>query len=116
MKQLRNHLIGVDQGSIILFSDFEDGGDMWAGTGARERRVTVHFSRPFKTVPSVHVSMDMFDMDQKTNQRADISRENVSMAGFEIVFKTWGDSKIARVRASWLAIGEITGEDEWELY
>jgi len=89
---------------------------MWSEQGSRERRVPVKFARPFRAVPSVHVSLDMWDMDQKTNQRADISAQNVDLDGFEIVFKTWGDTKIARVRAAWLAIGEVKGEDEWELY
>ncbi len=116
MRKLRNHLVGIDQGSVHLFSDFEDGGDMWAGKGARERRVRVEFSEAFKTKPCVQVSMDMFDMDQKTNQRSDISVDDISIKGFDIVFKTWGDTKIARVRASWLAIGEAKGDDEWDLY
>jgi H-type lectin domain-containing protein len=116
MKKLRNHLIGVDRGTKILFSDFEDGGDMWTGKGSRSRSVPVNFSSEFKAIPMVHVSLDMWDMDQKTNQRADISAENVTTTGFDIVFKTWGDTKVARVRAAWFAIGEFAGEDEWELY
>ncbi|NOX72898.1 MAG: hypothetical protein GXP03_04520 [Alphaproteobacteria bacterium] len=116
MKKLRNHLIGVDQGTKILFSDFEDGGDMWAGKGSRARSVSVKFKSNYKAIPMVHVSLDMWDMDQKTNQRADISAENISTTGFDIVFKTWGDTKVARVRAAWFAIGEFAGDDEWELY
>lgn len=116
MKQLRNHLIGVDQGSRILFSDFEDGGPMWAETGPRESRANVRFARPFKIIPSVQVGISMVDMDNNSNQRADISSENVTEAGFDIVFRTWGDTKVARIRADWFAIGEVKGEDEWELY
>ncbi len=115
MRRLRNHLIGVDQGSVLVFSDFENAGEMWTGKGTRKRRVAVRFSAAFKTRPAVHVSIDMFDMDQKTNQRADISAENISLDGFDIVFQTWGDTKIARVRAAWLAIGEVLGDDEWDV-
>ena len=36
--------------------------------------------------------------------------------GFEIVFRTWGDTRVARVRADWLALGEVADEDDaWEL-
>ncbi len=115
MKKLRNQLIGVDQGTKILFSDFEDGGDMWTGEGPRARSIPVTFSTEFRIVPSVHVSLNMWDLDQTTNHRADISVENISATGFDIIFKTWGDTKIARARAAWLAIGEIAAEDEWEL-
>ena len=116
MKRLRNHLIGVDQGTKVLFSDFEDGGDMWTGKGSRVRRTLIKFGTAFKTIPTVQVTMDMWDIDQKSNQRADITAENVTEKAFEIVFKTWGDTRVARVRASWLAIGEVKGDDEWELY
>lgn len=116
MIKLRNHLIGVDQGTKTLFSDFEDGGAMWAGLGSRSRATSIEFRSEFKDIPMVHVSLDMWDMDQKTNQRADISAENITTVGFDVVFKTWGDTKIARVRAAWFAIGEFAGEDEWELY
>jgi hypothetical protein len=32
-----------------------------------------------------------------------------------IVFRTWGDTRVARVRADWLAIGEVRGEDDWQV-
>lgn len=116
MRRLRNHLIGIDQGTVVLFSDFEDGGPMWVGSGSRENRTPVTFSDEFKTIPNVFVSLDMWDMDQKTNDRADISSENVGLKGFEVVFKTWGDTKVARVRVSWMAIGEVKDDEEWDLY
>lgn len=49
MKRLRNHLIGVDQGYVSLFSDFEDGGEMWTGEGQREVRRAIRFDEPFRT-------------------------------------------------------------------
>lgn len=116
MRRLSSHLMGVDQGTIVLFSDFQDGGAMWTGHGPRELRRAVTFSETFKTLPVVQVSLSMWDMDQKSNQRADISAEMVNEEGFIIVFRTWGDTRVARVRADWIAFGEVTGEDDWELY
>ncbi|MBY6046143.1 H-type lectin domain-containing protein [Vannielia litorea] len=115
MKRLRNHLVGVDEGSVVLFSDFEDGGEMWTGTGPRQARRAVSFSESYRGVPTVMVNLAMWDMDQKTNPRADISAENITNDGFELVFRTWGDTRVARVRASWMAIGELRHEDDWEL-
>jgi len=115
MKKLNSTLIGIDQGSSILFSDFEDGGEMWAGTGAREKRKTVLFGGIFKNPPTVSVHVDMWDMDQETNLRADISAAHITREGFEIVFKTWGDTRVARVRAAWTAIGELKNADDWEV-
>lgn len=116
MKRLRNHLIGIEQGDIVLFSDFEDGGEMWTGRGQRERRRRVKFSEPFRTHPSVHVSISMWDVDNETPLRADISAETITKDGFDMVFRTWGDTRVARVRAAWMAMGELRQEDEWDLY
>jgi hypothetical protein len=116
MKKLSSRHIGIDQGSVVLFSDFEDGGKMWTGTGPREYRHSVAFQGVFKRPPSVHVGISMWDLDQKTNARADISTDEVTSEGFVIVFKTWADTRVARVRADWMAIGELPDEDDWELY
>lgn len=113
MKKLRNHLIGVDQGYVSLFSDFEDGGEMWTGEGQREVRRAVTFSDPFSAVPVVHVGLALWDMDQAANQRADLQADAVTPDGFELVFRTWGDSRVARLHATWLAIGELADDDDW---
>jgi len=31
------------------------------------------------------------------------------------VFRTWGDSKVARIRADWMAVGEVADDDAWDL-
>jgi len=116
MRRFDKQSLGVDQGSDVLFSDFEHDGEMWTGNGPRTHRKKVKFSDTFEEVPVVHVSISMWDMDQKTNQRADISAEKITKKGFSLVFRTWGDSRVARIRADWLAIGMIPHEDEWDLY
>ena len=115
MKRYQNHLIGVDQGEIVLFADFEDGGDMWTGSGPRERRTRVSFSSAFKNEPVVHVSVSLWDIDTSSAVRSEISTENVTEDGFEIVFKTWLDTRVARARASWIAIGELPHPDDWHV-
>ncbi len=115
MRRFASHLLGVEQGSIVLFADFKDGGSMWTGDGPRELRRLVEFSAPFRGDPVVSLSLSMWDMDQKTNQRADISAEMVNPEGFILVFRTWGDTRIARVRADWLAIGEARADDDWDI-
>jgi hypothetical protein len=115
MRRLRNHLVGIDDGSVILFSDFEHDGEMWTGNGPREMRKAIRFSEAFQDPPVMQISMSMWDMDQKTNQRADISAEDVTATGFSIVFRTWGDTRVARVRANWLAIGELHDDDGWDV-
>ncbi|TKZ21023.1 hypothetical protein FAP39_07865 [Shimia litoralis] len=113
MKRLQNHLIGVEQGDVPLFADFEDGGEMWTGTGPRERRKKIKFSEEFKTPPSIQVGLSLSDMDSGPHHRAEVTAENVGRRGFDLVFRTWGDSRVARVRMSWFAIGELAHDDDW---
>ena len=107
--------IGILQGSRVLFSDFADGGMMWTGNGNRESRFLVSFKEPFVEPPVVMVGISMWDMDHKTNSRADISAENITAKGFHIVFRTWGDTRVARIRADWTAIGTVRGEEDWDV-
>lgn len=116
MNTFSSNQLGVAQGDRIMFSDYADGGPMWTGTGPREGRFAVVFDARFAAAPNVQVALTMWDIDHKHNQRMDISAEKVSETGFELVFRTWGDSRVARVRASWIAIGPLPHEDDWELY
>lgn len=108
-------VIGIEQGSRILFSDFAHDGAMWTGSGPREVRHPQPFKDEFLDPPVITVSISMWDIDHKVNSRVDISAENVTTTGFEIVFRTWGDSRIARIRADWLAIGRAKDDDAWDL-
>lgn len=116
MQRLTSNNIGITQGSRVLFSDFIDDGPMWTGTGPREHRFEVEFDERYASVPNVMVSISMWDSDHKSNQRMDLSSENVSETGFELVFRTWGDTRVARLRANWMVIGPLPNEDDWELY
>lgn len=107
--------IGIEQGSRILFNDYAHDGAMWTGDGPREVRQAQAFAEPFLQPPLVMVGMSMWDIDRKTNSRVDISAEAVTAEGFEIVFRTWGDTRIARIRADWTAIGPVRGDDDWDV-
>ena len=115
MKRFDHNTIAVDQGSSILFSDFSNNGPMWAGDGPRESVTEIMFSEPFLEPPVVHVGFSMWDMAGDTNQRADLRAEKVTREGFNLVFRTWGDSRVARIRADWMAIGQVPAEDIWDI-
>jgi hypothetical protein len=87
---------------------------MWTGSGDRERCKKVKFVEPFGSAPGVHVSIALWDMDTNAAIRAEIFADKITKKGFEIVFRTWADSRIARLRASWMAIGELPFDDDWE--
>jgi hypothetical protein len=115
MRRFQGHVIGVDQGALIIFSDFESGGAMWTGQGPREVRRSVDFATRYGSPPLVHVSLSMFDVDHRQNFPADITTDEVTAEGFVMVFRTWGDTRIARVRADWLAIGEQAADADWDV-
>ena len=32
-----------------------------------------------------------------------------------MVFRTWGDTRVARMRIAWIAIGALSDEDDWDV-
>jgi len=115
VKQLENGPLGLDQGVIALFSDCENGGEMWTGTGPRERRRPVLFAGTFLRPPLVHLSLALWDLDIGANPRGELFAEHVTERGFDAVFRTWGDTRVARLRAAWLAMGAMEDPDIWRL-
>lgn len=107
--------VGVAQGARVLFSDFANNGPMWSGDGVREVRHRVDFNGTFREPPMVHVGISLWDTDHATNLRADVWAENVAEGGFDIVFRTWGDTRIARLRADWMAFGPVRDDDLWDV-
>lgn len=115
MKKISSGSIGIQQGSRVLFSDFADGGPMWTGQGDRESRHVVTFREAFVEPPVVTVSVSMWDIDNAHVSRGDLSAEKVTAKGFQLVFRTWGDTRIARIRADWTAIGAVRDDDDWDV-
>jgi len=62
MKRFRNHLIGVEQGDFVLFSDFETDGAMWTGEGERRMRARIDFSESYRRPPAVQLAPSMWDI------------------------------------------------------
>jgi hypothetical protein len=116
MRKISRHALGLQQGDTVLFSDFEKDGEMWTGNGQRQTRIYVLFSEPFRETPVVHVGLSMWDVSNSANTRMEVGSEDISVKGFAIVFRTWADTQVARVRVGWLAIGAVTDADDWELY
>ena len=115
MQIINSSRLGIAQGSVDLFSDYEEGGDMWTGEGSRVRSQRIRFEQSFAAPPAVHVSLTLWDMDSAHNVRADLAAEDVSETGFDAVFRTWLDTRVARVRISWLAVGAVLSEDDWDV-
>jgi len=115
MKRIPTSRLGIEQGSQMMFSDFADGGAMWTGTGERESRQAVKFEEGFAAAPNVMVGLSMWDIDHAHNPRMDLRAEHITTSGFELVFRTWQDSRVARVRADWIALGPVRDDDLWDV-
>src|SRR5574343_736741 len=114
-RQIISGPMGILQGSRMLFSDYATDGPMWTGEGRRESRHMITFAEPFLFTPAVMVGISLWDMDHKSNMRADLSAEEVTERGFHLVFRTWGDTRVAQLRADWTAIGALRDEDLWDI-
>jgi len=115
MLKIKHGTVAVDQGEVGLFSDFEMGGPMWAGHGTREARKYVAFSQRYIAPPAVTVGLSMWDMATDANSRVEVKAENITVTGFDLVFSTWSDTRIARARGSWQAIGAVEDDDNWDV-
>ncbi len=115
MKSFNTANLGIQQGSRTLFSDFVNDGPMWLGKGNRSVYSTIEFAEPFGQIPVVHATIGMWDMDHEHNIRADLSVTQITAKGFTVKFSTWADSRVARVRVDWMAIGGITNDDHWDI-
>ena len=115
MRRISSPTLGLDQGDVVLFSDFDSDGEMWTGEGPRVIRQRVTFSEQYDTPPTVMVALSMWDFSHEANVRADVQAEEIGTKGFDIVFRTWGDTKVARVRVAWQSIGGVSSDEAWDV-
>ena len=57
MKLISSNKIGIQSGTFTMFSDFDKAGEMWVGTGPRERHKRVTFKEKFISSPSVTLNI-----------------------------------------------------------
>ncbi|WP_171209991.1 MULTISPECIES: H-type lectin domain-containing protein [unclassified Ruegeria] len=115
MKKFLTHPIGIDQGEEVLFSEFGNGGEMWTGEGPRERRTEIQFAERFRSPPVVQLGISLWDVDNSSALRAEVTTSDITCDGFVAVFRTWSDTRIARIRVAWIAMGEVAHADDWQI-
>jgi hypothetical protein len=115
MRRIDVHRLGIDEGEELLFSDFENGGPMWTGEGFRRLDKVIAFGTPFLAPPTVRVWLTMWDIANTATSRVGISAKDIGCERFTLSFHTWGDTRIARVRAAWLALGPLRDDEDWQV-
>lgn len=69
MKLISSNKIGIQSGTFTMFSDFDKAGEMWVGTGSRERHKRITFKEKFVSPPSVTLNISLWDVHSDTNFR-----------------------------------------------
>lgn len=107
-QQTTSPLMGVQivTASGELFNHVDDNGPMWADDGDREVRLKLRFATSFQRPPHITLGISGMDSSCAQNLRFSLSTDAVTSESFVIVFKTWGDTRIARTSVNWSAIGQ----------
>lgn len=66
----------------------------------------VDFSKPFRGIPKVMVSMNCADVDNAANFRVRVYATDIDLDGFTIHADSWADTRIYSCGVSWTAIGK----------
>ena len=77
---------------------------LYDGNGLRENRFRVDFNPDLTDRPEVIVALSGVDLIHGNNHRLTVHAENISKEGFEVVFRTWADTRVYSATASWLAV------------
>jgi hypothetical protein len=106
----------IDTGSFIANSLYIQTGESsngylgtdWTlstGTGERAYRTVVKFDSPFQVPPKISLALRGQDVGTATGIRLVLIAENITVDSFDLVYKTWADTVIYSVWATWTAIG-----------
>lgn len=112
MKPISSNKIGIQSGTFTIFSDFDKAGEMWVGTGPRERQKRITFEDKFISPTSVTLNISLWNVYNETNFRMKLQAIDITELGFTASIKTWDDTRISRMHVTWQAIGEAIDPDE----
>ena len=87
MKLISSNKIGIQSGTFTMFSDFDKAGEMWVGTGPRERHKRVTFKEKFISPPSVTLNISLWDVHSETNFRMKLQALTLRKVGSQPVSK-----------------------------
>ncbi len=96
----------IESGQVHAQRGDSDGWGLYADqSGIRTTTRAVTFASEFADTPTVTVAVSHLDCVADRNTRISVYTESVTTSGFSIVYKTWGDSRVYGVTASWIAHG-----------
>jgi hypothetical protein len=67
----------------------------------------VQFDTSFSNIPLVHVGLSGFDIDNRDSARISVHTSAITSSSFDIVIKTWVNTRLYSVEISWIALGQM---------
>jgi len=67
----------------------------------------VQFDTPFSNIPVVQVGLSGFDIDNRDSARISVLTDAITAETFNIVIKTWRNTRIYSAEISWIALGQV---------
>ena len=101
---IQNNNINIQSGEwYVEFFAYNEYMHMMNSRGERSITKHIEFDVKFKKTPKVMVSINLFDTDRGTNLRVNVYAEHINTSGFDLRIATWDDTKLYRLRASWIS-------------
>ena len=91
-------------GAGPLFRHVDPDQFMWNGEGERISEVFIPFKTVIERPPIVFISLTSIDASQAQNLRLKLSTRDATKQGFIASARTWSDTKLASIEASWFAV------------
>jgi hypothetical protein len=95
-----------EKGRVGVNYQSSQGWNLETGTGRREWRQPITFTKAFKSAPEVVLGLTSIDTGNAAHSRLNIEAENVTTTGFDLVCWTWDDGILYGIWAEWLAFGD----------
>jgi H-type lectin domain len=79
------------------------------GAGGRDQVIKIKFDSPCHKPPVVIVALNHLDTDQGDGMRVTVSvdEQSITKNGFDVIFRTWGPTKLYGASATWAAFAPI---------
>lgn len=75
----------------------------WPNSPVRNNRVNVSFPKPFASPPRIVLGISDYDCDRNFNTRLQVTAENITTHGFQLVADSWATSNTWILGISWIA-------------
>lgn len=118
MQIFSHHAVGLQQGSSLMFSAFEDGGPIVVGQWRVEqvRRICRLHTQVSADAGGSGAPSACGTLTATATSGPRSAPKTSPPAAFDLVFSTWGDTRVARIRADWIAIGALPHEDDFRVW